>query len=413
MSMFNIFALFITVAAIASYINHRYIRLPSTIGLMVIGLVMSLAVVGAGYIGIEIRDWATVLLKQIDFSESLMKGMLSFLLFAGAIKINLDDLARQKSVVAVLATVGVVTTTIIVGTMFYYVLGLLGLSLPYAFCLVYGALIAPTDPVAVLSILKSLGVPKSLETMIAGESLFNDGVGIVVFLVLVGIATQGGSVDVLHIVGLFFREAIGGVVFGLIIGYAAYLLIEKVDKHSVEVLLTLGLVCGGYALATKLHVSGPISIVVAGLLIGNYGRRLAMSASTRDHLDNFWELIDEILNAVLFIWIGFEVLVLSLDLGYVLAGLIAIPLSLAARYVSIWSTLFIFGFKRQFSDNAVLILTWGGLRGGISIALALSLESGLARDIIVTTTYIVVIFSILVQGLTIKKLIRTPSEPLQ
>jgi CPA1 family monovalent cation:H+ antiporter len=404
--MFNIFALFITIVAIASFINHRYIKLPSTIGLMVIGLFMSLVVVGAGYFGIEIRSSATAFLEQIDFSETLMKGMLSFLLFAGAIKINLDDLARQKFVVATMATVGVVATTFIVGTSFYYVLGLLGLSLSFAFCLVFGALIAPTDPVAVLSILKSLGASKSLETKIAGESLFNDGVGIVVFLVLVGIATQGNSVDVLHVAALFFREAVGGVVFGLLIGYAAYRLIKKVDEHSVEVLLTLGLVCGGYALATKLHVSGPISIVVAGLLIGNYGRRLAMSASTRNHLDNFWELIDEILSAVLFIWIGFEVLVLSLDLAYVIAGLAAIPLSLAARFISIWSTVFMFKFRRQFSDNAVLILTWGGIRGGISIALALSLASGFARDVIVTATYIVVIFSILAQGLTIKKLLK-------
>ena len=405
MSIFNIFALFISIAAIASFINHRFIKLPSTIGIMAISLVMSLAVVGAGYFGLEIRNTATVFIKQIDFSESLMKGMLSFLLFAGAIKINLDDLARQKFVVAALATIGVVATTFIVGTAFYYILGLLGLLLPYTYCLVFGALIAPTDPVAVLSILKSLEAPKSLETKIAGESLFNDGVGIVVFVVLIGIATRGTSVDALHIAALFIREAVGGMVFGLIIGYAAYLLIKKVDEYSVEVLLTLGLVCGGYALATKLHVSGPISIVVAGLLIGNYGRRLAMSASTRNHLDNFWELIDEILNAVLFIWIGFEVLVLSLDLSYVLAGLVAIPLSLTARFISIWSTVFIFKFKRRFSDNAVLILTWGGLRGGISIALALSIAPGLARDVIVTTTYIVVIFSILVQGLTINKLI--------
>jgi len=410
MSIFNIFALFITIAAIASYINYRYIRLPSTIGVMVIGLVMSLTIVGAGYLGFEIRSTATVFITQFDFSESLMQGMLSFLLFAGAIKINLGDLARQKFVVTVLATVGVVATTFIVGTSFYYILGLLGLSLPFAYCLVFGALIAPTDPVAVLSILKSLGVPKTLETKIAGESLFNDGVGIVVFLVLVGIATQGGSVDILDVGVLFLQEAVGGAVFGLIIGYLAYRLIKQVDEHSVEVLITLGLVCGGYALATKLHLSGPIAIVVAGLLMGNYGRRLAMSDSTREHLDNFWELIDEILNAVLFIWIGFEVLVLPLNLNYVLVGLVTVPITLGARFISIWSTVFLFKFRRQFSENAVLILTWGGLRGGISIALALSLAPGLARDIIVNTTYIIVIFSILVQGLTIKKLVRTPSN---
>jgi len=410
MSMFNIFALFITVAALASFVNYRYIKLPSTIGLMVIGLVMSLAVVSAGYLGFDVHSIATSTLKKIDFSESLMKGMLSFLLFAGAIKINLSDLAKQKFVVTTLATIGVVVTTLIVGTSFYYLLGLVNLSLPYAYCLVFGALIAPTDPVAVLSILKSLGAPKSLETKIAGESLFNDGVGIVVFLVLIGIATKGGSIEFSHVAGLFLREAVGGIIFGIIIGYLAYLLIKRVDEHSVEVLLTLGLVCGGYALATKLHVSGPIAVVVAGLLIGNYGRNLAMSDSTRHHLDNFWELIDEILNAILFIWIGLEVLVLSLDIGYVVAGLVAIPITLAARYVSIWSTISVLKFRREFSENAVMILTWGGLKGGISIALALSLAPGLPRDVIVTSTYVVVIFSILVQGLTIKKLIRTPSE---
>ncbi|MEE9443991.1 MAG: sodium:proton antiporter [candidate division Zixibacteria bacterium] len=408
MNIFIIFSIFITIAALASYINYRFIKLPSTIGLMVIGLGMSLGIIGLDIVGVEILQPAEELVKSVDFGETLMKGMLSFLLFAGAIKININDLAKQKSVVSVLATVGVFMTTFIVGTAIYYVLQLFGLSFPYIICLVFGALIAPTDPVAVLSILKTINAPKTLETKIAGESLFNDGVGVVIFTVLVGIAA-GESTSFGDAILLFVEEAIGGVVFGLGIGLAAYRMLSKVDDYAVEILITLALVCGGYALAAQLHTSGPIAIVVAGLLIGNYGRRLAMSETTRDHLDKFWELIDEILNAILFVWIGLEVLVLAFTVDFLLIGLIAIPLTLGARFFSVWSTISLFKFRRQFTRNATLILTWGGLRGGISIALALSLPAGASRDLIVSITYVVVVFSILVQGLTIKRII-TPEE---
>ncbi|MCP4566566.1 MAG: sodium:proton antiporter [FCB group bacterium] len=405
MTIFNLFAVFITVAALAGYINYRFVKLPSTIGLMVIGLIMSLSVLALSALGFDIRDKITVLLEQIDFSEALMKGMLSFLLFAGAIKINLNDLDKQKTVITVLATAGVIATTFLVGTAIFFALKLLGTSLSYIYCLIFGALIAPTDPVAVLSILKSVKAPKSLETKIAGESLFNDGVGIVVFTVLVGIAFGGEASSFGHIVLLFLQEAVGGVIYGLVIGWIAYRMLKRVDDHGVEVLLTLALVCGGYALAMYLHTSGPIAIVVAGLLIGNYGRLLAMSENTRDHLDKFWELIDEILNAVLFVWIGMEILALSFTLDYLIAGLIAIPVTLAARLISVWATINIMEFKRGFSRNATLILTWGGLRGGISIALALSLAAGEARSLIVSVTYVVVVFSILVQGLSIKRVV--------
>ncbi|MFH1699595.1 MAG: sodium:proton antiporter [Candidatus Zixiibacteriota bacterium] len=408
MNIFIIFSVFITIAALASYINYRFIKLPSTIGLMVIGLVMSLGIIGLDIIGVDILHPAEELIKSVDFSETLMKGMLSFLLFAGAIKININDLAKQKFVVSALATGGVLLTTIIVGTALYYVLQLFGLSYPYIICLVFGALIAPTDPVAVLSILKTISVPRTLETKIAGESIFNDGVGVVVFTLLVGIAA-GESASFGDAILLFVEEAIGGIIFGLGIGLAAYRMLSKVDDYAVEVLITLALVCGGYALAAQLHTSGPIAIVVAGLLIGNYGRRLAMSETTRDHLDKFWELIDQILNALLFIWIGLEVLVLSFTVDFLLIGLIAIPLTLGARFISVWSTISLLKFRRQFTHNATMILTWGGLRGGISIALALSLPAGASRDLIVSITYVVVVFSILVQGLTIKKVI-TPEE---
>ncbi len=374
---------------------------------MMIGLTMSLLIILLNILGVDIRGPAEEFLGGIDFGETLMKGMLSFLLFAGALKININDLARQKYVVGILATCGVIITTFIVGTAFYFILNLLGLFLPYAYCLVFGALIAPTDPVAVLAILKSVKAPKTLEIKIAGESLFNDGVGVVVFTVMVGLTgTSGQSASVGHVIGLFVEEAIGGALFGLILGWITYRLLKNVDDHSVEILMTVAMVSGGYALATFLHTSGPIAIVVAGLLIGNHGRRFAMSEKTRDHLDKFWELIDEMLNAVLFIWIGMEILILSFSFSYLAAGLIAIPITLAARLISVSAIVNVLKFRREFSPNVIRILTWGGLRGGISIAMALSLVSGGQRDLIVSMTYIIVIFSLLVQGLTIKGLIK-------
>ncbi|MBU0983055.1 MAG: sodium:proton antiporter [candidate division Zixibacteria bacterium] len=405
MSGFTFFALFISTAALASYVNYRFVKLPSTVGLMVIGLGVSLGLIGLSLLGLDVAKYAERWVGSFDFSETLMNGMLSILLFAGAIKVNLDDLAEQKFIVTTLATGGVVVTTFLVGSVIYFVFNMLEMHLSYAYCLVFGALIAPTDPVAVLSIMKSAGAPKSLETKIAGESLFNDGVGVVVFMVMLGIAGSGGEATVGGVFGLFAHEALGGVAFGLALGLVGYKLLKDVDSHHVEVLITLALVLGGYALASTLHTSGPIAIVVAGLLIGNYGRRFAMSETTRHHLDNFWELLDEILNAVLFVWIGLEILLLSFTADYMIAGLIAIPLTLAARFVSVGAAVNLLKFRRDFSPNAVKILTWGGLRGGISIALALSLTPGPARDAIVAITYIVVLFSILVQGLTIKRVV--------
>jgi len=407
MTILNAIAVFITIAALLSYINYRFVKLPSTIGLMMIALAMSLLLIGLGKLGFGIEAHAEQFLSGIDFSEALMQGMLSFLLFAGALKINLEDLAKQKYIVTGLATVGVVASTFMVGSAIYFALVWLDIPLSYIYCLVFGALIAPTDPVAVLAILKSVKVSKSIETKIAGESLFNDGIGVVVFIVLVGIATGGEDAGVGSAVMLFVQEALGGVGFGFVIGWFAYQLLKNVDAYSVEVLITLALVSGGYALASAIHTSGPIAIVVAGLLIGNHGRMYAMSDVTRHHLDMFWELIDEILNAVLFVWIGLEILVLAFSWDYVWAGLVAIPISLLARFVSVSSFVGLLKFRRKFSDNTIRILTWGGLRGGISIALALSLAAGEARDLIVGITYVVVVFSILVQGSTIKRLVKT------
>ncbi|MBL1277603.1 MAG: sodium:proton antiporter [Ectothiorhodospiraceae bacterium] len=408
MNILNISAILITVSALFSFINYRFIKLPTAIGLMLISLVVSLLLLGAGKLGWgQLETQARVLLDSIDFNETLMQGMLSFLLFAGALHINLDDLAKQKWVISSLATVGILTSTFLVGGITYYLLDFLGLHLDFIYCLLFGSLISPTDPIAVLGILKSANAPKTLETKIAGESLFNDGVAVVVFIVLLGIATGSTEATVGHVALLFVEEAVGGVAFGFAIGWVTYQMLKQVDNYQVEILLTLALVMGGYALASAIHTSGPIAVVVAGLLIGNQGRMLAMSENSRKHLDTFWELIDEILNAVLFVLIGLEVLVLPFTQDVLLASLALIPLVLAARFISVGIPISLLRLRREFTPGAIKILTWGGLRGGVSVALALSLPASAERDIIVAITYTIVIFSIVVQGLTIGRLVKS------
>ena len=335
-----------------------------------------------------------------------MQGMLSFLLFAGALHVDLASLSNQKWVITSLATVGLLISTFLVGVSSWWILGVLGFQIDLIWCLLFGSLISPTDPIAVLAILKTAGAPASLETKIAGESLFNDGIAVVVFIVLLSIAAGGDEATAGHIGMLFLEEAVGGVVFGLAIGYLAFLMLRGVDNYTVEILITLALVAGGYAIAGVIHVSGPIAMVVSGLLIGNHGRAFAMSDKTREHLDTFWELVDEILNAVLFVLIGFEVLVLSFSSDIIIAGVIMIFVILLARFISVVIPVFVLRASHQFTAGVTKILTWGGLRGGISVALALSLPAGEARDIILPITYVVVVFSILVQGLTVGKLIR-------
>ena len=412
MDLIQTFAALITLASLFSYVNHRFIKLPTTIGLLVISLVLSIALIALGKLGLPLEGYAQVLLEQIDFNKALMEGMLSALLFAGALHVSIDDLREQKWVVATLASVGVICSTFMVGFASYYIFAWFGLDIPLIYCLLFGSLISPTDPIAVLGILKHLGAPKSLETKIAGESLFNDGLAVVIFIVMLGIAGVGGhggegeAVSALSVIKLFLQEAVGGVGFGLIAGYVVNRMLASIDSYQVEILLTLGLVFGGYALAGALHISGPIFVVVAGLLIGNRGRKYAMSDRTREHLDDFWELIDEILNAVLFVLIGLEVLVLSFDVTYIYAGLVMIPLTLSVRFITVGIPVSIMKLRKTFTPNVVRILTWGGLRGGISIALALTLPVGESREALLVITYVVVIFSIIVQGLTVGKLIK-------
>ncbi|MEJ2361324.1 MAG: sodium:proton antiporter [Gammaproteobacteria bacterium] len=405
MGILNTAALLITLAAMFSYLNYRFIRLPNTIGIMIISLLMSLVMLLLGKFGWhDLIFYTNELLRSIDFHDTLMKGMLSFLLFAGALHVNLNDLRQQAVVITTLATAGVLISTFLVGGLSWLVLHALNIELNFIYCLLFGALISPTDPIAVLGILKRARVPKNLETKISGESLFNDGIGVVVFLVLLGLATEGqmtgGQVGI-----LLAEEILGGIAFGLALGAGVYYLLKDVDNYQLEVMLTLALVMGGYGLAHELHLSGPLAIVTAGLFIGNHGRLLAMSDKTRAHLDTFWELIDEILNAVLFVLIGLEVLLVNLRSEYLLAALAIIPLVLLARYVSVGIPIAVMQRFRRFTPGVIQVMTWGGLRGGISVALALSLPFGPQRDVIVAITYAVVIFSIIIQGLTISRMV--------
>lgn len=410
MDLVNLLAIILTLSAAFAYINFRFIGLPTTIGVMLIALLCSLGMILLDVYGhLGIRDQAEAMLRNIDFNETLMNGMLSFLLFAGSLHVSTSDLADTKLTVGILATAGVVLSTLIVGSLSYLLLGALGIDVNYLYCLLFGALISPTDPIAVMATLKKAGIARSLETKIAGESLFNDGVGVVVFVVLLGLVTQPEQTTPLGVGLLFLQEAVGGILFGLMLGWLGYFLLKSVDNYQVEILLTLALVLGGYTLAMELHTSGPIAVVVAGLLIGNRGRQYAMSTRTREHLDNFWELLDEILNVVLFVLIGLELLILDFAGPYVLAGAIAIPMVLLSRFIAVGTPVTLL---RQFrlqslSPHVIKILTWGGLRGGISVALALSLPPGPERDVFLVITYMIVIFSIVVQGLSIGPLART------
>ncbi len=407
MEKLNTIALLLTLSAVFSYLNYRFIKLPTAIGIMLISLVLSLLLIFSGKLGLfDISQQASNLIKGIDFHTTLINGMLSFLLFAGALHINLNDLSKQKWVIFVLATVGIVSSTFIIGGVSWVILNALDLNVSFIYCLLFGSLISPTDPIAVLGVLKTVGIPKSLEVKITGESLFNDGVAVVVFLVLLGIATGESEATVSSVSILFLQEAVGGIVYGLAIGAACFYMLRTVNNYQVEILLTLALVMGGYALATALHVSGPIAMVVAGLMIGNHGRVLAMSESTREHLDTFWELVDEILNAVLFLLIGMEVLILVYHTEYFLAALAIIPVVLVSRFIAVGTPIYFMKKVRDFSPGVTRLMTWGGLRGGISVALALSLPQGNEREVILAVTYALVIFSILVQGLTLGSLVK-------
>jgi CPA1 family monovalent cation:H+ antiporter len=409
--MLEIAAVCLVITALLGYLNHRYLGLPGAIGMMAASLALSLALVGLDAAGITgsahvLRLYAETLVRSVDFSNVLMQGMLSMLLFAGALHVDLTQLKIYRWPVAALAVLGTMLSTLVVGYGMWAALPLVHLQLPLIYCLLFGALISPTDPIAVMSILKSAHAPQELELVIAGESLFNDGVAVVIFTLLLGMLASGTPPTVEQALQLLTHEAGGGVLFGLVLGYVLFRMLKSVDSYEVEVLLTLAAVMGGYVLASKLHVSGPLAMVVVGLIIGNQGRALAMSDTTRRYLDMFWELLDQILNAVLFVLMGMAVLLVTFRLGEWVGMAMAVAVTLLARTVVVGLPVAVMPRAFNLPRGSWKVLTWGGLRGGISVALALSLPAGPERDTVVALTYGVVVFSIFAQGLTIGRVTR-------
>ena len=412
MSIFSIGAILVGLSALFGFINHRFLHLPHTIGLVVIALLASLSIIGLNLIvpSAQIGQRVTDVLRQIDFNETLMHGMLSFLMFAGALHADFSAIKTSRLTIGVMAVFGTLISTFVIGASMWFLLGFFEFKFPFVWALVFGALISPTDPVAVLSLFKTVEVPDTLQAKMTGESLFNDGVGVVLFTVVLAIALadegHGGNIGPTEVIKLFFTEVTGGALLGLVAGYIGYRAMYGIDESSLEVLITLALVMVTYSLALSLHMSGPIAMVVAGLFIGNSGVKYAMSEKTRDYVLTFWTLIDEILNSVLFLLIGFEVLVVAESIENLWFALLAIPVTLFARTFSVTIPITILSRWETFTKGAVPILIWGGLRGGIAVALALSLPDIKYKFAILTITYGVVLFSIIVQGLTVKPLIK-------
>ncbi|MEO6406782.1 MAG: sodium:proton antiporter [Ferruginibacter sp.] len=407
MQVYNLITIIIVLTAVFSYINFRFLKLPATIGIMIISIIASLAVVGIGFFSPDFFKKTTDLIRAVDFHTALMKVMLSFLLFAGAIHIDINKLKKESTSIITFSTIGVLLSTFIVGGLMFVVSKWFGFSIDFIYCLLFGALISPTDPIAVLGILKKAKIPATLEMKISGESLFNDGVAVVVFMTIYEIIKVGyDNVSVFQIGWLFLKEAGGGLIFGLLLGYIGFWALKSIDNYMVEVLITLAVVMGGYTLAANLHISGPLAMVVAGIVTGNKSLEEGTSDVTRDYIDKFWEMMDEVLNAILFLLIGFEMLIIPFSQTLFWLGCVTILIVLLARFISVAMPISVLRFGKAFERNAIPILTWGGLRGGISVALALSLPQSSYSEVFVSITYIVVLFSIIVQGLTIGKFAR-------
>jgi len=406
LSLLAVFSFLLVFSAVFSWFNIRFIKLPASIGLMLLGIVFSLIVLVSGSFSLQFHEQVKDILLQIDFSEFVLDFLLSFLLFAGALHTDINKLANSRWPILIFATFGVVISTFLVGTALFYGLPLVGIHIKYVHCLLFGALISPTDPIAVMGILKKMNLSEKLESKITGESLFNDGLAVVLFATLYQIGLNGTEEVTVENVGLVLLQEIGGgLLLGLAAGYVAYLLIRSIDHYQTEVLITVALVIGSYTLASFLHFSGPLTVVLAGLFIGNKSRTTAMSHQSLDYVNKFWEMIDEILNTALFLLMGFEVLVVDLTPRHFIIGILAAIAVVVSRYLSLSLPSFLFGLKKTFEPNTLKILTWGGLRGGISIALALSIHPAMDRDFLVALTYVVVLFSIFAQGLTIEKVI--------
>lgn len=408
MDTYFIATVLIFLSAVFGYINVKFLKMPNTIGLMIITIIFTLGVLLYSYVDPTLLNLEKSIISSIDFKSVLLDEMLSFLLFAGALHTNFEQLKIQRWPILLFSTLGVLTSTFLVGAVMYFVLQLLGFEIGFIYCLLFGALISPTDPIAVLGILKKAGVPKKLETKIVGESLFNDGVGVVIFLTIFQIAKSGiDDTEAFDVIQLFGQEVLGGILLGALLGYISYRLIKSIDDYDIEVIITLAAVMGGTLIAQKFHLSAPLAMVTAGLIVGNDTiRSSSMSETTEKYVDKFWELLDILLNAILFVLIGMEMLILVLEGKYIVAGLIAIPVVLVCRYISLFLPINLFKKKLNFVPKTNLIMTWGGLRGGISIALALGLSAEMYRDLFLVITYIVVVFSIIAQGLTVGGLVK-------
>ncbi len=406
MELYYSLSVLIVLASLFAYINHKFIKLPSTIGIMLMAIIVSIIIrFAGGSIFPETTKRLFTLISELDFTELLMGSMLNFLLFAGAIHVNFTDLRKQRLPVLTFSTISVIISTFVIGFSLSYVTPLFGIQLPLLYCLLFGALISPTDPIAVLGILKKANVSKSLETKITGESLFNDGIAVVLFAVILQLTqTPEAAISLGTISWLLAKEALGGLLLGVLLGYSASKAMKGIDDYIVSVLITLSVVMGGYLIAHSIHISGPLTMVAAGLIIGNYGKREAMSIVTKDYLTKFWELLDEILNAILFLFIGFELLLIPDFETYWIISVVAIVVVLFARFVSIWIPMLIVPFKPKLSKGSLIMLVWGGLRGGVSIALVLSVTDPDYKELLLEMTYFVVVFSIVVQGLTVGKL---------
>jgi monovalent cation:H+ antiporter, CPA1 family len=410
--VFPTIAILIFLVALFAYLNAKFLRLPPTIGLMLQAFIVSLVLIALDLAGVPSIGSVRTLLGGIDFNRVLLHGLLSFLLFAGALRICLACLITVRAQVLILATASVVVSTFVIGLLSYYPLKAAGFGVSLGYCLLFGALISPTDPVAVLAIIRRSKIASNLQALMEGEALFNDGIAVVVFVIILTLVSGGASLPLpAEAAILIAREAVGGVVFGLALGYGAYAVIKTIDDYPVEILITLALVAGGYALAEALGISGPLAMAVAGIVIGNHARTRVMSLRTQVNLDRFWEMVDIILNAVLFVLIGLEAVAFAVAFSPIrfAAAVAAIPIVLLGRIVSLGLPLLAFGKVSGVGYRATPFLTWAGLRGAIPIALVLALPKGASRDILVGMTYVVVVFSILIQGTTLKYFI--PKQP--
>ena len=405
----EIVALLLFASAAFGWVNHRVIKLPHTIGMLIMSLLASFAVLGADatFPALEIEDTVSAAFRNVDFADTLLKGMLAYLLFAGALHVDLTTFHRRRAPILIMATAGVLISTAIIGVSMWWIAGSAGIDLPLPWALAFGAIISPTDPIAVISILKKAPIPKNLYANVEGESLFNDGMAVMAFTVIAAYAAGVGheSFNFTMLVGSFTIEAGGAILLGLIAGAIALSAIRRIDVPSIEVMITLALATGTYALAHRLHVSGPIAVVVAGILIGNHGPQMAMNEQSKAILFGFWNVIDEILNSLLFLLIGAEVLLIGKDMSFLPLAAAAIPVMILGRFASVAIPVAILSAEQKFERGTIALLTWGGVRGGISVALALSLPDSEYKHMIIAVTYAVVIFSVIVQGLTVRKVI--------